>query len=182
MRAALETPGRELLPDLNAAFVLENDRPEWSFLKGERLFAGSASEGSVVAQFGQFRVRNPTDSGMLSVVDYIVGIDQGGAGRFEIRLGATIGAQAAGSVSPRDIRWGIAAGRIATVLESETAPAVTGTVLFRVPSPAADEPAVFPFAMVLGPGDFFVVTNVIANRVTQVSIAGYERALETYEQ
>ncbi len=179
MRAALETPGRELIPDLNAAFVLENDRPEWAFLKGERLYMGQLILAAVALEFGQVRVRNPFRSGMISIISFMQASDHSGAGRVEIRRGCTLGAQTAGLITPRDGRYGQL--QVATIIEGETAPALTGTVTFISHIPLANTIAPIPVPIVLAPGHDIFVVNPSVNATTAVSIVGYERALETYE-
>jgi len=177
-----DSPGRDLLPDLNAAFVLENDRPEWGFLKGERRFAGTASEGAVPGDFAQFQIRNPVASGMISVITLMQGHNNtAGASQFELRLAATEGTRSAGAIGAVDTRWGTGAARIATVIESENVDALTGTVIFRSSYANRSVPALFPFPIVLAPGTSIFVVDILANSISQLSIVGYERALETYE-
>lgn len=61
-------PAPALFPEISPSLVLENDRPEWSFLKNERLFGicdlqvGAAGEQTVGTLF------NPAGSGVLAVV------------------------------------------------------------------------------------------------------------------
>src|SRR6266566_558458 len=50
-------------------FILENDRPEWSFLKDELLWqAQPVAVAAVAAQFGFLQIFNPFGSGRIVVV------------------------------------------------------------------------------------------------------------------
>jgi len=57
----------ELSPEIAPAFVLESERPEWEFLKNERLMAGVFSVPGVAAQNAVYRLRNPAGSGVVAV-------------------------------------------------------------------------------------------------------------------
>lgn len=56
-------------PELSAALVLELDRPEWCFLKGERCCAGIIDVVGAAAVRSRWRFRNPVNSGALIVIE-----------------------------------------------------------------------------------------------------------------
>lgn len=60
----------ELAPEISATLVLEQERPEWEFLKGARLHAWAGSVPALAANFGAARLRNPAGSGMVAIVNY----------------------------------------------------------------------------------------------------------------
>ena len=179
MRGADVTPGRDLLPDLNAAFILESDRPEWAFLKGERLWAGATSQAAAVAQLGQHRIGNPVNSNMICVIEGIACLQTAGNDRFELRFDAVVGVPALGAITARDTRWGTVNRTVATFVDSVDVAAATGTVVSRVFTNLTER---FVFPIVLAPGDSIFIVNVNLNVITQVSSWGYERPLESYEQ
>ena len=61
-------PAPTLAPEILAGFILENDRPEWAFLKGERLM-GLVATQTTVADQRVLALCNPVGSGLLVVVD-----------------------------------------------------------------------------------------------------------------
>lgn len=70
----LLAPFDEVAPELTAALILESDRPEWEFLRGVRYpCAAGLTFGAGVAQQTKWRLRNPTNSGIIGVVEAISG-------------------------------------------------------------------------------------------------------------
>lgn len=61
----------ELAAELSAVLVLENDRPEWCYLKGEKCCAGNCNIPAVAAHVGIARFRNPLNSGTLMMISSI---------------------------------------------------------------------------------------------------------------
>src|SRR5256885_3568604 len=54
-------------------FILENDRPEWGFLKDEMLWTSqSLNPGAVAAQFAFIQIFNPAGSGRIVTVKRIL--------------------------------------------------------------------------------------------------------------
>jgi len=62
-------PAPVLGTDLFATLVLESDRPEWAFLKGERLCVGMAAVSAVAGNKPAAILNNPDDSGTLIVLE-----------------------------------------------------------------------------------------------------------------
>jgi len=58
----------ELSPEIAPVLILESERPEWEFLKNERLMASVFGLGGVAAQNTVYRLRNPTGSGVIAVI------------------------------------------------------------------------------------------------------------------
>jgi len=58
----------ELSPELSPILVLESERPEWEFLKNEKLMASVFAQGGVVGQNTLYRLRNPAGSGVVAVI------------------------------------------------------------------------------------------------------------------
>lgn len=75
VRAILDPATKQLLElseELHAAVVLELDRPEWGFYKQESRYAPIISQAAGGAGvLSGVAIRNPRDSGMLAVVEFI---------------------------------------------------------------------------------------------------------------
>jgi len=63
------TPAPSLQPEIHAALVLENDRPEWKVLAGERLVAGGGAAVASAGTRSKFRIFNPLGSNTLIVIE-----------------------------------------------------------------------------------------------------------------
>lgn len=62
---------RVLSPELQPVLVVEGDRPDNAYLKGEQWFAFQANVGAIAGQVGELLVENPVNSGLLVVVHRI---------------------------------------------------------------------------------------------------------------
>lgn len=65
--SGVSTVASELAPEISPVFVLEQERPEWEFLKNAKLCTSQFSVTPVAAQFPQARLRNPPGSGIVAV-------------------------------------------------------------------------------------------------------------------
>ena len=79
--------------------VLENDRPEWAFLCGNKIASGRNTDGAVAAQFSHVGLHNPAGSGIMAVCEQIT-ID--GLPQSELRFYR-------GSISTKPSTVGVAA-------------------------------------------------------------------------
>jgi len=57
----------ELAPEISATFTLEAERPEWEFLKGQRLMSITTQVTAVAAKQSVVRIRNPATSGVVAI-------------------------------------------------------------------------------------------------------------------
>lgn len=76
LRRLLAQAGQEevaayLAPELQAALVLEADRPEWSFLKNEKLASGQGTSAAAAALRSTVSIENPTGSNVIAVIEEI---------------------------------------------------------------------------------------------------------------
>lgn len=69
MTGSTEVAG-DLAPELSPVLVLEAERPEWEFLKANRLMACAYSIGPTAGSTSAHRLRNPTGSGVVAIVTY----------------------------------------------------------------------------------------------------------------
>lgn len=120
----LTTPGPAPSPTLEPALfpcvVLESERPEWAYLKGERLGAGRSAQGAVAAQFSCFAILNPTGSNMVVTVKRTAITT--GASSALVKITAQQLAGAPVTAAPRDSRWslGTSLGRPVATLSAGT--------------------------------------------------------------
>jgi len=61
----------ELSPEISVVFVAESDRPDWLFLKNERLCAVTMEQSSGVAAGPTLRLRNPLGSGVIATISAV---------------------------------------------------------------------------------------------------------------
>jgi len=59
----------ELAPEVSPVFVLESERIEWEFLKGAKVAGVVANQGAAAAFPSAFRIRNPSGSNVMVVVN-----------------------------------------------------------------------------------------------------------------
>ena len=57
----------DLAPELAAGFTLEDQRPEWEFLKGAKLMSMIIAVTGVAAQTAGVKIRNPANSGVVAI-------------------------------------------------------------------------------------------------------------------
>lgn len=57
----------DLAPELAAGFTLEDQRPEWEFLKGAKLMSMPIGVTGVAGQTAGIKIRNPANSGVVAV-------------------------------------------------------------------------------------------------------------------
>jgi len=61
----------ELAAEISPVLVMEQDRPDWLWLKGERLCATTIRQSSGVTPGPTMRLRNPTTSKVIATVSHI---------------------------------------------------------------------------------------------------------------
>jgi len=76
MRKYLEMKGQwevagELSPEISAVFVLETDRPDWIFLKGEKLVSCTSSRTSGATAGPTLRIRVPPTANIIITVEEV---------------------------------------------------------------------------------------------------------------
>lgn len=64
-------PVPALMPEMNAAIVLENDRSEWGYIKRELHSSGWGVQAALAANYSIIRLNNPPSSNVLAVVTLI---------------------------------------------------------------------------------------------------------------
>lgn len=176
-------------PEMMPVVVFEMDRPEYSFLKREKLWYGSMNEAALAANFSQIAVINPTGSNLIVVVKGMI-IDPLAANvnfqaGYIINL-ATWTAGTAGAPVARDRRWPIdpVAGHPLpkTQLFGIQNAAAQLHVELRASVPTNTSSLVLPLDYVLIPGSGFGVLNGTLNAQLNATFWGYERTMLPEEQ
>lgn len=182
---ALQNQGREVTPDLAAAFVLENDRPEWAYLKGERLCIGGADLAAGGAgTFAQVQLFAPDNTNTLCVVErVIVTHGTGGGGFVGIRRSAGAVSAVAGQAGFRDARVG-GASALPTCRVLTVTGALQGILIGSLPAQnAVAEKIELPFVLrgIQGDGSGLIIAAA-DNVILRVLFLWRERALEATER
>ncbi len=167
-----------------AGFILELDRPEWSFLKDEvRWQSTPNTPAAVAAQFSFVQAFNPGGSGRIVAVTGVVANKPTGTSA-NIALTTTIrGASFSGAVAT-DTRWNspiIPTGGLSardSVSMSSGASAAFGNDLVIAIAAVGTNIAPFNtvnFPIVLAPGTGLIVANNTLNETITLSFFGYSR-------
>jgi hypothetical protein len=194
----------ELLSQLTASVILENDRPETKYLAGERLAFGQllfAAQGAGIV--GWVGLRNPGGSGSILIIEKIRARPQGGAQRtVYLSLARAPTVTQANTEQPRDTRiqptgvFGTAAPNIVGQIvsaRSDTIVVVPFVVAEIVQAfsaatlPDTVSPAIWDDPIVLAPGDVAFVNQSdnsggnTTNQQMQASFVWRERTMEPTE-
>ncbi len=149
-----EVVASELSPEISPVFILENDRPDWLFLKGERLLSFSTQSVSVATLGPTFRLRNPPDSGMLGTVSLVTwSSDTVGAASIRITISNNDLAGGFIASTARDGRnlQSLGINKAAMIVSFNATIAPVGDLMFTTRVPI-DIPFFFSEPVVLSPG------------------------------
>lgn len=176
----MEGVASELGAEVSPVFVLENDRPEWGFLKGERLLGAFVSQAANAGNPSFARIRNPLNSNVLGVIE---AMSIGAATTFNpvVYMGQGVADRAnPGTVTTRDSRITPLNGAGALKVSADNT-AVAGSVLEAafILANTMWEPICLP--LILHPGFFidFGVTDL--NLSMRTNLRFRERAGGAYE-
>jgi len=179
----LTTPGGAVAPtvapELFANITLENDRPEWGWMKNERLGARTVlrtAGGAGVFNFVQCYL--PTTSREIAVVTLVRTLDAQAAQLCRITgIGGGLGGWGAQQVAARDFRW--LADRTSLIIEHNTGVALPtrGPDFGRLNSIGMS----YEEAIVIAPGTGLLVYGPTANTTLSFDIAWRERGAQPGE-
>jgi len=175
----------DLAPEISPVFVLENNRPDWHYLKNERLAAFFTAQVSGASAGPTVRLRNPTGSGVIATFSTL---DWSFSANDHILIAMNLlDANLAGGVLPstnRDGRQLMAVGQSnsALIVSFVLNAAPVGDVFFGNAT-AANEGAKYQEPIVLSPGRSIDIGTTDVGVVTlRVSAAWVERALPAVER
>lgn len=175
-------PAPMLASEIFPVIVIESDRPEWDFLQGIRNQGTNAAIAAVAAQRSKFRLRNPTGSGAIAVVESIVlRSDTTSLVRLHVGTVATDYSSTFTGIN-RDTRDDVS-GAVIPSSENSINASTLGSQ-FAAVHLRADDPYTlqFPrFIVALAPGGAMDVFTNVNNAALTVSVEWRERALEASE-
>lgn len=152
-------------------------RPEWAYLRGERIWQVNASQGAVAAELSSIGVSSPTGTRLITVIERFL-VDPGAAvTAVTIRTGANIAFDATGNPTSRDSRRQIIGGLsgVQTVSFAHGQAANLGFLLGQLRFPANTADKWVELGIVLTPGFFFAIEHTVVNTALNGTLVGYER-------
>lgn len=154
-----------LVPEVAAGLIIENDRPEWSYLRGEYRFAARGILGAPgVGNSNAIAIINPVGSGLIVVISRVVATPGSGGisfGVFQSSAAAGVTLNLATTARQLDSRSPATA---ATSLYTSQAVAPTGT-----PGVAVAGALDFQEPCILDPG----ALAIFWTRTTNQTLEGY---------
>jgi len=174
-------PSPTVEPAIFPALVLENDRPEWSWLKGERLCSAAGSQGAVAGQYAQAVINNPVGSNMIATIDYVYLLP--GATQFGLYITPPAYALAPQVASVRDGRWSgtplVPRAPTCTFAYSSSIGVPLEPIIFRC---GPTLPVEYTQPIIIPPGFTFLIHALAVNiALTAFSIAWRERTAQPGE-
>lgn len=179
-------PAPSLAPDLFSTLCLENDRPEWKFLGGERLCAGAIDLAAGGAgTYGTGVLWNPAGSGVLAVCNRSYNWDTGGNKKVGFRITSVDPSATYSTLTTYrmlvDTRWGTASTiKPACVLYKLATASPTGNPFLFAGLAAVQ--GHYDLDVVLAPGTGFVMTDTAANATFRAAFHWRERPLSRSEE
>src|SRR5262245_34917205 len=172
----------ELAPEISPIIGLESDRPEWLFLSNQRYSSITLQPGASIGNPSYARLRNPTASNVLAVIESIK-LDTtlaAGAG-YIIRIGsAATDRTNVGTAVGRDTRYVTTTG-MAALIGSPSNAAGRGTAL-ETGRMLLSTTINFSQPIILSPGFHVDAGSDDTNLLVDVTFHWRERELGKYER
>ena len=176
----LTTPGGSVAPtvapELFPALTLENDRPEWSFLKGENLCSRYCTVAALAGNYSMVQLYLPTTARTVAV---ITAVDANSAGIQVGRLvgiSGGLGGWAARTTANRDTRnTGSGSSCILETNQNVALPNNFGTLFYQAAARTWTQP------IVLAPGGAIGFWIAALNTAIDFNLAWYERTAQPGE-
>lgn len=176
----------ELSPEISAAFILESDRPDWLFLKGERLVGVSTRRTSGATAGPVLRLRNPGGSGVIATLTHVSyqssvgGLTQVQINDADIDLAG--GTMLTGNRDGRQVT-SAASAQTALIASFLTAAGAPATELIYQSGPPANVLTVLPSPIaVLSPGTAIDIGSAtVAAETMNINIWWHERRISALE-
>ncbi len=169
MQGAAAAPG--VAPELFPTLTLENDRPEWGYLKGELLASAYVFRGAVAGQTSMAQLYLPATSNSILVVEKMMfhGTQDMRWARG-VGISAGLAGWAAQNTATRDFRW--PAQRTQGIIEinaNAVAPSVNHTLGISTIAQVID------VAIVITPGTSLVLFTGAVNNSVNATLMWRER-------
>lgn len=167
-----DVPAPAIVPEIGPQLVLENDRPEWGFLKGERLAARWVSVAAVAAQFGAVQLYLPPASREVVTIQRITFLNANSVSLAEATVidGGLVG-WVGTATQVRDFRWPASA----TALVISTTTNVAQPSNFGVLAQAATSQAEIVEPIIITPGQSLMIYANVVNQALAMNIYWRER-------
>jgi len=127
--AGVTSVAAELAPEVSPTIELEGQSVEWNFLKAVRdVYVGQTIAGSAL-NISKWRFRNPVDSGVVAVMEYVELVPTGGTAVLALNVSqVTVDLDTVQPTAVPDSRWGpLTTGRSALVVTFQNSdPTVPG--------------------------------------------------------
>lgn len=190
LKRVLGIPGAEfaaadLAPEIQAGVVLEIDRPEYGFLKGERLCGWAGTAAAAAALRSTIRMANPNNSNLLIVIHRItVSVN---TVLVAMRFNPTTTGEVASTAEAQalDRRWGQAP---AAFFASNITLAIGGIgglvfgMMRRVSEGATSMAHDYFSPIILSPGQSVILIPGADNLAMSAHFVWTERAIGRYER
>ncbi len=162
-------------PELFPNLTLENDRPEWGWLKGEMLCANRITRAAVAAQFTAAQLYLPSTANAIAVVTSITNWT-GNALRFGRAVGIGAGltgwTAAASSNNARDFRWRPQTSQVIAETNANALPVNTFGIFGRLFGIGLLE---YTDPIVIVPNTSLVLATDVVNEPLDFVVSWYER-------
>jgi len=161
----LTTPGPAPSPTVEPAIfpslVLESDRPEWGWNKGERLCASVGGVTAVAGQYSVFGFSNPAGSNVIATVTSCAILP--GATSVVAKITQSALAVAPGTAGVRDTRWnisGFTGSPVCSPLAGATLVLAPNASMLYLPASVYTQR---PIEFVVTPGWQFILVGLTVN-------------------
>jgi hypothetical protein len=174
-------PSPTLATDIFPMIALESDRPEWAFLGGENLCAGTRTDAAVAGSVSHVGLSNPRGSGVVVVITKIIVIGASGNG-YNLCMQRGTQSDAAGYGVKLDTRaWPSATlwTPVAPLFDYTNATAIGALFGFLRIGPELQRECALN--VVLNPGSRMIVRQSAVNAASQCTFFWRERALSPSE-
>lgn len=169
---------RELVPDINAVMEV-TALPEYGFLQGEKRAVGLINASAAVGALSCAQILNPSNSGVLVVVEYINAFRTAVSGILLLGNGVFAGGAGSSSKTQSDTRWQTASPSLNLNFGTVTVatPVFNLTPVIQDPSATVRTWSYYPGQLVLQPGTQFLLFHDTNNEGIFVSLIWRERGI-----
>lgn len=195
LRAMFGLQGGDVLPamadELLSVAVVDNDRPEWGFARGEPLLGYGSAVVAAVGEFSYLAITNPADSGVLVIVTSVrtqpstAGASNGVQLFHDVSTTALAGVISSSRGIVRDTRWippagGTNGGAAVTDLGNDASPSATANSMgvILAGSGATNSQDRYDQPLIMAPGRRLLAMGNVVNNLISVHFSWRERRLE----
>lgn len=165
-------PAPALMPEVAPCLTLEDDRPEWGWLKGERRMQRLVSINAVAGQFGAAQLYIPSTTRVIAVVNHIRVFNANIVNITRLQgIAGGIAGWAAVATTSVDFRWGAQGSAcLLETVNNAAQPAGNGIIgRFNALGMTLNQP------IVIAPGTALGIYADVVNQIVLFEIGWYER-------